>query len=102
MSRLAQIFRRPSSEFYAPLIKFLVLAYAFNLFSLITADPDLWGHIKFGEDIWSELSIPKTDPYSYTAFGLPWVNHEWLAEIIFFLIFNLAGSTGLLAFKLGI
>ena len=78
----------------------LLYALAFNQFALITADPDLWGHIKFGQDIWTQNSLPLTNYYSYTAPDHPWTNHEWLAEIIFYLTFSLFGSTGLLTFKL--
>jgi len=78
----------------------ILLLCAFNQFSLMTVDPDLWGHIKFGEDAWGQGSLPETDPYSYTAQGAVWVNHEWLTEILFYKIFDLFDSTGILAFKM--
>ncbi len=84
------------------LLIYLILpinALAFNQFALITADPDLWGHIKFGEEIWNQKSLPPTNYYSYTATTYPWINHEWLSEIIFYAIYSLFGSTGLLVFK---
>jgi len=92
----------PASRAFPILFRILILAYAFNQFSLITADPDLWGHLKFGEAAWMQKALPATDPYSYTAQGLPWVNHEWLAEIIYYLIYAALGSTGLLIFKLAL
>lgn len=85
---------------YTTIVLVTIYAYAANYFSYITADPDLWGHIKFGEEIWQMGHLPATDSYSYITKGLPWVNHEWLAELIFYLIFIALGSTGLLAFKL--
>jgi hypothetical protein len=93
---------QPANRIYALLFKVLILAYAFNQFSLISADTDLWGHLKFGEAAWMQNSLPSTDPYSYTAEGLPWVNHEWLAEIFYYLIYAALGSTGLLVFKLAL
>ncbi|MFQ5716395.1 MAG: hypothetical protein ACE5GQ_04775 [Nitrospinales bacterium] len=87
---------------YPALIRVLIFAYAIQCFSFVTADPDLWGHIKFGEEIWLTGGIPKTDPYSYTAQGLPWINHEWLTEVLFYLIYAAWGSTGLLFFKLAV
>lgn len=82
------------------LTRLLVYVYAINAFFYMGADPDLWGHILFGEEIWDAGSIPKTDPYSYTAPNHVWINHEWLMELLFFFIYDSTGSTGLLAFRL--
>ncbi len=89
-----------SNKVFHILARLLVYSIALIQFSYVTADPDLWGHIKFGEDIWREGKVHVTDPYSYTAFGETWINHEWLTEVGFFLIFRFFDSTGLLAFKL--
>lgn len=86
--------------FCSTLVKILILVYAANYFSFVTADSDLWGHVKFGQEIWSTRTIPETDTFSYTANGLPWINHEWLAEVLFYLIYDSWNSTGLLFFKL--
>jgi len=77
----------------------MVYVYALSWFSFNTADPDLWGHIKFGSDVLAAGGIPDTDSFSYTAFGNTWINHEWLTEVLFFLIYDLMDSTGLLLFK---
>ena len=87
------------NKWYFFLILFLY-ALAFNQFAFITADNDLWGHIKFGQDIWTQNALPLTNYYSYTAPDHPWKNHEWLAEIVFYLTYSIFGSTGLLGFKL--
>jgi hypothetical protein len=44
-------------------------------------DPDIWWHLKTGEYIAQHKTIPRTDPFSYTAAGKPWVAHEWLTEL---------------------
>jgi hypothetical protein len=59
------------------------------------ADPDLWGHIRFGQDILSSGAIPRHPSYSFTA-DRPWINHEWLAEVIMALAYR-AGTPGLVA-----
>lgn len=82
--------------------KLLPVSAAIYFFSFITADPDLWGHIKFGEDIWKAKSLVRVDPYSFTAYGQPWINHEWLSEIIFYLTYRYLGDAGLLFGKLSI
>ncbi|MDI6798371.1 MAG: hypothetical protein QMD09_15590, partial [Desulfatibacillaceae bacterium] len=45
-------------------------------------------------------SLHKTDPYSFVAFGLPWINHEWLTELAFYGLWAVFSSSGLLVFKL--
>lgn len=82
--------------------QFAALGAAICYLSFVTADPDLWGHIKFGEDLWKAKALVRTDPYSFTAYGHPWVNHEWLAELIFYFIYHYLGDVGLLFGKLGI
>ena len=80
----------------------LAFSSAIYFFSFVTADPDLWGHIKFGEGIWRAKGIVRVDPYSFTAYGQPWINHEWLSEIIFYLTYRHLGDAGLLFGKLSI
>ncbi len=63
------------------------------------ADPDLWGHVRFGQDILKLGAIPSQDPYSYLTENGRWINHEWLSETLFGLLYNLAGPQGLVAFK---
>ena len=82
------------------LMKILVYSSAFYFFSFVTADTDLWGHIKFGQDLWTAKSLYRFDIYSYTAFGAEWINHEWLAELIMFFVYRTFGSAGLLMGKL--
>jgi hypothetical protein len=78
----------------------VLLLSAFNQFSLVTADPDLWGHVKFGQDAWQQGALPETDSYSYTAKGARWINHEWLTEILFYQLYDTFGSRGILLFKM--
>jgi hypothetical protein len=66
------------------------------------ADPDLWGHLRFGLDMLASHSIPSSDPYSYTAAGAPWTNHEWLAELLYALAWKLARAAGLVVLKVSL
>jgi hypothetical protein len=68
-------------------------------FSYTVADPDLWGHLRFGLDILGAGLIAQQDIYSYRTGSQPWINHEWLSEVIFAGIYDVAGPTGLIAFK---
>jgi hypothetical protein len=63
------------------------------------ADADLWGHLRFGLDILASKALHTTDPYSFTA-DRPWVNHEWLAELLMGATYTILGASGLGLLKL--
>jgi hypothetical protein len=65
------------------------------------ADPDLWGHVRFGSDILRDWSIPDRDIYSFTS-DRAWVNHEWAAEVMTGASFLAAGAAGLVLVKLAV
>jgi hypothetical protein len=81
---------------------FLVAAFGLYWFAPTIADPDLWGHVRFGQDIVRSGSIPSHDTYSYRTAGQRWINHEWLAEVIFAVLYDRFGPPGLIALKVGI
>jgi hypothetical protein len=58
---------------------------------------DFWWHLKAGEIIVSTRTIPSTDLFSYTAAGRTFILGNWLAEVIYYLVFRL-GSFSLLVF----
>jgi len=80
----------------------LVMSAALYALSRTVADVDLWGHVKFGEDIWRTGRVIQPDTYSYLTGGQAWINHEWLAEVTFYRIFSSFGAPGLIAFKSGV
>jgi hypothetical protein len=63
-------------------------------------DPDLWGHLCFGQAVLSQGHLTLHDPYSYSAPGHLWRNHEWLAEVTMAWLYNLLGVIGLKLMKL--
>ena len=68
--------------------------------SLTMADPDLWGHTLYGaRSIELGTLTEKTDPYSFTAAGARWVNHEWLTEYQLGWLWKTAGNSGLCLWK---
>ncbi len=81
---------------------FILASFALSRFLIYPnfADPDLWGHLRFGQDICQAHSIPRVDTYSYVSGGRDWINHEWLSQVVFYLVYRFAGSTGLVLFKL--
>lgn len=66
------------------------------------ADADLWGHLRFGLETLSTHKLPETDPYSYTAVGAAWTNHEWLSELMFAACYRAGGTCGLILLRGGL
>lgn len=65
----------------------------------VHADPDLWGHLLFGMTAIQQGELARIDPYSYTAAGQPWTNHEWLTEWMFGIVYAAAGPAGLVLLR---
>lgn len=82
---------------YGPMLIVVALAIAD---SKRLADPDLWGHVRFGQAVLASGHVPATDPYSYSVPGHPWLNHEWLAEVLMAFAYTHLGILGLKLLKL--
>lgn len=68
--------------------------FAFNM-----VDPDLWGHVRYGQE-WIEAGqMHRTATHTFTAEGYRWVNHENLAELAFAWGFDHLGVGGMLIAK---
>ena len=61
----------------------------------LLGDADTGYHIRAGEFIIDNLTIPQTDIFSYLTPPLPWTLHEWLSEVIMALVHRFAGLTGI-------
>lgn len=59
----------------------VILLACANLISQRMVDPDLWGHIQYGEDWVAEGSLPMTASHTYSSPDYQWVNHENLSEL---------------------
>ena len=85
--------RRSSRLATALLVVPMLVAYALLPFRAVT-DPDYWWHVRTGQLIHETRSVPKADPFSYTASGRPWVTHEWLTELAMYLVQRQFGYPG--------
>jgi hypothetical protein len=59
-------------------------------------DPDLWWHLKTGQLILQNRAVFHADPFSFTRAGAPWLNHEWLSDVLMFVLYRAAGWAGLI------
>lgn len=73
----------------------LIVIGIFAINFSVARDPDMWWHLKTGEYILSN-GIPDTDPgFSFSANDNPWFMHEWLSDVIMFVVYDMSGFTGL-------
>ena len=72
---------------------------AANLLAWRSIEPDLWGHIQYGEDWIHAGSMPATASHTYSTPDHPWVNHENLFELAVAFGQRTVGGYGLMIFK---
>ncbi len=53
---------------------------------------DLWWHLAAGRWIMGGGGIPHQDPFSHTATGAEWIDHEWLFQCIVYALHTLGGN----------
>ncbi|PCJ13279.1 MAG: hypothetical protein COB10_05735 [Planctomycetota bacterium] len=61
------------------------------------ANNDLPMHLAIGDWIIEHGEIPTTDPFSANGHGGTWIAHEWLAALLFAVVYKIAGASGLVA-----
>jgi hypothetical protein len=86
------------NRFFRPETAFFLAVWAGCLVGLrerAFLDPGSLWHVKVGELILAD-GLPRTDPFTYTFAGRPWVPQQWLAEVGMAAAHRLAGLDALL------
>jgi hypothetical protein len=73
----------------------LLLTVVFVMARTGMNDPDIWWHLRNAEYLLQHHQLPAQDLYSFTVAGQAWINHEWLAEIPYYLAWRAFGLAGL-------
>src|SRR5258708_5081346 len=73
----------------------IVLQFIFVMYSPDLNDPDIWWHMRNAQYLLQNHQFPRHDMYSFTVAGHPWINHESLSEIPFYLAYRAFGLVGL-------
>src|SRR5437870_13684380 len=84
----------PADRLRRGLLVALLLAAGLVFATIDRADPDLWGHVRYGQDVLASGHLPATATYTYTAASQRWINHENLTEIAFAFVADHAAGTG--------
>jgi hypothetical protein len=80
----------------------LVISLVFLMENRGIQDPDIWWHLRNAEYLFQHHQLPRQDEFSFTVAGHPWINHEWLAEIPYYLAWRASGLVGIKIFTLAI
>lgn len=57
-------------------------------------DPDTYWQITLGQWMLDHHAVPRTDLYSFTMQGQPWISTQWLAQVAYAVVYNAAGWAG--------
>lgn len=89
--------KRGDMSYRALKLGFIVLVLSVVLWRVSenTVDPDLWGHVLYGQRMAVLGEVERVDPFSWTASGQPWINHEVGAEWIMGQVHRMWGGHGL-------
>lgn len=80
----------------------LLLGWVFWIAKASIADPDIWWHMENARYLFAHHHFPNFDTFSFTTLGHPWMDHEWLAEVPYYLGWRALGLTGVYLVYLGI
>lgn len=73
----------------APMLLLVGARYVFA-----PTDVDYWWHVRTGQLIAETGALPRVDVFSFPSAGQPWVTHEWLTQLVFFLVEEHLGFVG--------
>jgi hypothetical protein len=85
---------------YLPLCAVLLLIFLLGCHEM--ADSDLWWHLRTAQLIVDRGTVPKTDWYTYSSPNAPWININWLWELLAGGIWRMAGVPGLITATSGL
>ncbi len=83
--------------FFLALLVWLFMAGPYGWSGLL-GDGDIGWHIRTGQFILNTHTVPHTDLFSFSRAGQPWFAWEWLADVIFALLYGAAGLKGVVLF----
>lgn len=84
--------RRFDTRRLAIVITFLAI---FAMAARISVDTDTWWHLRAGQWIMDNRSVPRVDPFSYTRLDYPWEYPGWIVQVCMLGIYRVFGPGGL-------
>jgi hypothetical protein len=71
----------PDLALVAAAVTLFYCLFLFQGYRQLFRDSDAGWHIRTGESILATGRLPRTDPYSFTRSGQPWLAWEWAADL---------------------
>src|SRR5215475_7347137 len=87
---IAHVFAFPVMCF--SLLAVVIYNYALSGF----AESDIWWHLRDARTLLENHVFLRSDTFTFTTAGTPWINFEWLSEMPYYLAFRSFGLQGLL------
>jgi len=81
----------PSFADISFLFPILALLWCTNGVGWLLTDSDTGWHIRTGDWILQQGSVPQSDPFSFTKIGQPWIAWEWLSDVVMGVAHRLGG-----------
>lgn len=91
----------PEPSWVRPLWYLAAVLTAWSFGFAVLRGSDLWWHLAAGRWITEHRALPETDPWGFPA-GRPWLNHEWLSDVLYDLWVRLFGMPSLVWWKWGL
>ncbi|MGE5197167.1 MAG: hypothetical protein ACM3IL_01515 [Deltaproteobacteria bacterium] len=73
-----------------------IFCLIFTLAHRAIFDSDIWLHLKTGEYIVQNKTIPVRDVFSFSMPDKPWTDHSWVFQILTYLVYNKWQADGLI------
>ena len=68
-----------------------VMVVTVSLFTGVEQDPDFWWHLRIGRWMVDNGRLPSTDIFTFTVPSHVWTDHEYLTEILMWLVYSTLG-----------
>ena len=66
-----------------------------SLYISSVQDPDFWWHLRIGRWMVENGRLPSTDIFTFTVPDHMWTDHEYLTEILMWLVYSATGAVGI-------
>ena len=81
------------------LVLAVVLAWTFLLGCTPMRSTDIWWHLKTGQLVLADYSVPRTDWFTYTDVNSVWIDLHWGFQVLAATVYEYTGVDGLVLMK---